>query len=112
MLDVVFEPAFLKEVRRKGLVLKQKLGVLVDRHPNVVEELRGEGLMLGLKCLVPPGEVVSAFVDAHVLAGDNVVRLLPPLIISDDEIELAVERMDQALDALDKRLAQGLSAAE
>lgn len=115
VLDVVFDPDFLKEVRRKGLVLKQKLGVLVDRHSNVVEELRGEGLMLGLKCLIPPGEVVSAFVDAHVLtvpAGDNVVRLLPPLIISDEEMELAVERMDEALDALDKRLAQGLSAAE
>jgi acetylornithine/N-succinyldiaminopimelate aminotransferase len=115
VLDVVLAPGFLDEVKRKGLLLKQKIASIVDRHPTVVTEVRGEGLMLGMKCLVPNGEVVAALTEAHILAvpaGDNVVRLLPPLIVSDAEIEEGVEKIDAALGALEKRLAQGLSAAE
>ena len=115
VLDVVLAPGFLDEVKRKGLLLKQKLAAIVDRHPVAVTEMRGEGLMLGMKCVVPNGEVVAALTDAHILAvpaGDNVVRLLPPLIVSDAEIEEGVEKIDAALGALEKRLAQGLSAAE
>ena len=115
VLDVILAPGFLDEVKRKGLVLKQKLAAVVDRHPAAVTEIRGEGLMLGLKCLVPNGEVVTALTNAHILsvpAGDNVVRLLPPLIVSDAEIDTAVEKIDAALGDLEKKLAHGLSAAE
>ncbi len=115
VLDVVLAPGFLDEVKRKGLALKQKLAGVIDRHPAAVTEIRGEGLMLGLKCLVPNGEVVAALTNEHMLsvpAGDNVVRLLPPLIVSDAEIEEAVEKIDQALEDLEKKLAKGLSAAE
>jgi acetylornithine/N-succinyldiaminopimelate aminotransferase len=115
VLDVILEKGFLDAVKRKGLLLKQKLAAVVDRHPAAVTEIRGEGLMLGMKCLVPNGEVVAALNNAHVLcvpAGDNVVRFLPPLIVSETEIEEGVEKIDAALGALEKRLAQGLSAAE
>jgi acetylornithine/N-succinyldiaminopimelate aminotransferase len=112
VLDVVLAPGFLDAVKKKGVVLKQKLAGVVDRHPAVVTQIRGEGLMLGLKCLVPNGEVIAALAEGHVLAipaGDNVVRLLPPLIVSDAEIQQGVEMIDAALDALEKRL---VSAAE
>ena len=115
VLDVILEEGFLDAVKKKSLLLKQKLASIVDRHPAAVTDIRGEGLMLGLKCLVPNGEVVAALTDAHILcvpAGDNVVRLLPPLIVSEAEIDDAVEKIDAALGALEKRLAQGLSAAE
>jgi acetylornithine/N-succinyldiaminopimelate aminotransferase len=115
VLDIVLEKGFLDAVKKKGLLLKQKLAGVVDRHPAAVTEIRGEGLMLGLKCLVPNGEVVVALNEAHVLcvpAGDNVVRLLPPLIVSEAEIDEGVEKIDAALAALEKKLAHGLSAAE
>jgi acetylornithine/N-succinyldiaminopimelate aminotransferase len=112
VLDVVLAPGFLEAVKKKGVVLKQKLAGVVDRHPAVVTQIRGEGLMLGIKCLVPNSEVIAALAEGHVLAipaGDNVVRLLPPLIVSDAEIKQGVEMIDAALDALEKRL---VSAAE
>jgi acetylornithine/N-succinyldiaminopimelate aminotransferase len=115
VLDVVLAPGFLDDVRKKGLLLKQKLAAVVDRHPAAVTEIRGEGLMLGMKCLVPNSEVVAALTEAHVLtvpAGDNVVRLLPPLIVSEAEIAEGIDKIDIALDALEKKLAQGRSAAE
>ena len=112
VLDVILAPGFLDAVKKKGLVLKQKLAGVVDRHPAAVTQIRGEGLMLGLKCLVPNSEVAAALLDAHVLtvpAGDNVVRIIPPLIVSDQDIQDGVEKIDAALGALEKRLA---SAAE
>ncbi len=115
VLDVILEDGFLDAVKKKGLLLKQKLAAIADRHPAVFTEIRGEGLMLGLKCIVPNGDVVAALNEAHVLcvpAGDNVVRLLPPLIVSESEIDEGVDKMDAALGVLEKRLAQGLSAAE
>jgi acetylornithine/N-succinyldiaminopimelate aminotransferase len=80
VLDVVLEEGFLDRVARSGLLLKQKLAALRDRHPHVIEEIRGEGLMLGLKLGVPNTDFAAAARDAHLLvipAGDNIVRLLP-----------------------------------
>lgn len=115
VLDVILEPGFLDEVKAKGLRLKQKLAAIVDRHPAVATELRGEGLMLGLKCLLPNGEVVDALTKAHILsvpAGDNVVRFLPPLTISEAEIEEGADKIDAALEALEKRLSDSLTSAQ
>jgi acetylornithine/N-succinyldiaminopimelate aminotransferase len=115
VLDVMLAPGFLESVAAKGLGLKQKLAALADRHPAVVAEIRGEGLMLGLRCHVPPAQVVAAFADAQVLtvpAGDNVVRLLPPLTLNDADMNEALERMDTALGALEAELAHGRNAAE
>ena len=99
VLASVADEAFLAEVRRKSALFKQKLGGLIAAHPDVFESLRGEGLMLGLKCKCTNTDMVSAGYEALVItvpAADNVIRLLPPLNITDDEIELAIGRLDQA----------------
>lgn len=99
VMDHIADPEFLSEVRRKAGLLRQKLEGLVAGHPQVFEEVRGTGLMLGLKCRAPNADVVTAGYDALVItvpAADNVVRLLPPLTISDDEIVEAIARLDAA----------------
>ena len=103
VIDHVADPAFLEEVYRKGGLLRQKLEGLVAAHPDVFESVRGEGLMLGIKCRAANTDVVKAGYDCEVLvvpAADNVVRLLPALTISDDEIAMAVDRLDAAASAL------------
>lgn len=110
ILDVVLGEGFLEEVSRKGLSFKQKLAGLVDGHPKVLDEVRGTGLMLGLKCAVPVGDYVAAARDAGLLAvpaGDNVVRIMPPLNMSEDEIAIAVERLDKAACAIEAKLLEG-----
>jgi acetylornithine/N-succinyldiaminopimelate aminotransferase len=99
VLDVVLEPGFLDRVRRNALLLKQRVAELKDRHPQVIAEIRGEGLLTGLRTVMPNAQVVDAMRAEHLLtvaAGDNVVRLLPPLIVSDAEIADAVARIDRA----------------
>ncbi len=94
VLDVVLEPGFLEEVRRKALLFKQGLASVIDEFPAVFEGVRGEGLLLGLKCRVP-NTAVNASLRANNLlavpAGDNVVRILPPLNVADEEIRIAVD---------------------
>ncbi|MBO9406491.1 aspartate aminotransferase family protein [Shimia sp. R9_1] len=100
VMDVVADDAFLSDVNRKGGLLRQKLEGLVAAHPDVFEEVRGAGLMLGLKCSKAVcGDVVAAGYDHEVVtvpAADNVVRLLPPLNITDEEIAEAVQRLEKA----------------
>jgi acetylornithine/N-succinyldiaminopimelate aminotransferase len=108
VLDVVLDPDFLGHVRDAGLALKQRLAELRDRHPSVVAEIRGEGLMMGLRLAVPTGDFVAAARAHHLLviaAGDNVVRLLPPLVVSTDEIGEAVRRLDATCVDLESGLA-------
>ena len=104
VMEIVADDAFLAEVNRKGALFRQKLEGLVAAHPDVFEGVRGVGLMLGLRCKVAPTEVVAAAYDEHLLtvpAADNVVRLLPPLNISDEEITEAVARLDRAATTLE-----------
>jgi len=99
VMNTVATPEFLSDVMRKSGLFRQKLEGLVASHPDVFEEVRGTGLMLGLKCKALNMDVVNAGYDAQVVtvpAADNVVRLLPPLNITDDEITQAVERLEQA----------------
>jgi acetylornithine/N-succinyldiaminopimelate aminotransferase len=103
VMDIVADPDFLAEVNRKAGLLRQKLEGLVATHPEVFEAVRGSGLMLGLKCKIPPADFVSAGYAAEVItvpAADNVVRLLPPLTITDAEIAEAVTRLDRAAASL------------
>lgn len=103
VLDVVLEPGFLESVKRKGLVAKQAFAAVVDAHPHVFDLVRGEGLMLGLKCKVPVGDVVTAAREHGAIlipAGDNVARLLPPLVITEAQIGEAAERVSQAAASL------------
>nr|WP_210381395.1 aspartate aminotransferase family protein [Microvirga zambiensis] len=104
VLDVILAPGFLKEVERKGLLLKQRLAELKDRHPSVIADVRGQGLMMGLRTVVPNTEFVTAARAEKLLligAGDNVVRLLPPLIVGDADISDAVNRIDAACLAIE-----------
>ncbi|WP_245416838.1 aspartate aminotransferase family protein [Undibacter mobilis] len=99
VLDIVADKAFLDEVKRKGLLLKQRLAEIRDRYSSVVAEVRGEGLLIGLRMVPPVGEMVDELRNEEMItvaAGENVVRLLPPLIISDDEIGEAVNRIERA----------------
>jgi acetylornithine/N-succinyldiaminopimelate aminotransferase len=103
VLDVVLEDGFFDRVAAAGRHLALELSGLAARHPGVVEEVRGVGLMMGLKCRVDNSDVVRAGHDQRLLtigAGDNVVRLLPPLVVCDAEITEAVRRLDRACSAL------------
>jgi acetylornithine/N-succinyldiaminopimelate aminotransferase len=105
VLDVVLEDGFLQEVQRKALLLKQGLAAVADEFPGIIGEIRGSGLMLGLKCVVPNKDVNNALRDQHLLAvtaGDNVIRLLPPLTVSDEEIHDALARIRTAAGSLTK----------
>ncbi len=96
VLDVVLAPGFLPEVDRKARVLWRELEALVTEFPTVFEEARGAGLIVGLKCRVPNSEVQDAFMAEGLLsvgAGDNVIRLVPPLVITDSDIAEAVAMM-------------------
>jgi len=108
LVDIVSAPAFLEHVRAMGLYFKQRLAAVVDSHPEVVGEVRGEGLLIGVRCLVPAADVVGAM-RAHgllgVAASNNVVRLLPPLNVTEAEIDEALARFDRALGALDPAAA-------
>jgi acetylornithine/N-succinyldiaminopimelate aminotransferase len=104
-LDVITADGFLDRVRKNSLLLKQRLAELKDRHAAVIAEVRGEGLLMGLRMVPPASEMVDelrAEKMITVAAGDNVVRLLPPLIIGEHEISEAIVRIDRAC----KRLAQ------
>ncbi|MGC2083689.1 MAG: aminotransferase class III-fold pyridoxal phosphate-dependent enzyme, partial [Bradyrhizobium sp.] len=103
VLDVMLAPGFFDHARRMSLLLKQKLGAVIDRHKDVISEVRGEGLLIGIKAVVPSTDLVAALRDQKLLtvgAGDNVVRFLPPLIVSEAEVEEAVQRLDRACAAL------------
>ncbi len=115
VLDVVLAPGFMERVGRLGIAMRQRLAQLQDRHPSIIEEVRGEGLMFGLKMRVPNGDFVAAARDAKLLtiaAGENVVRLLPPLIVDENEIAEAVERLESACAKLESEAAARRGAAE
>ena len=99
VLDIVTAPGFLDRVKHNSLLLKQKLAEVKDRYAGVIAEVRGEGLLMGLRMIPPVSEMVEELRNEEMItvaAGDNVVRLLPPLIISEGEIAEAVARIDRA----------------
>ena len=103
VLDVVLEPGFLERVAQMGLRLKQRLAGLTDEHSEIIAEVRGQGLMVGLKCNVENRKLIASLRERGMLsvqAGDNVVRLLPPLIVGEAEIDLACTTIDAACAAL------------
>lgn len=103
VLDVVLEDGFLQHVRDVALVLRQGLASLVDRFPDIIEDVRGEGLMLGIKAKVPSAELLKAVRAEHLLlvpAGENVLRLLPPLITTAEDAREALARIERAAETL------------
>jgi acetylornithine/N-succinyldiaminopimelate aminotransferase len=107
VLDVVLALGFLPHVERIAIVLKQRLAELKDRHPAIVAEIRGEGLLLGLRTHVLNTEFAAAARAEGLLtipAGDNVVRLMPPLVIGEEEVREAYRRLDAAATALEAEM--------
>jgi acetylornithine/N-succinyldiaminopimelate aminotransferase len=105
VLDVMLAPGFIEHVRDISLKFKQRLAEIRDRHASVVAEVRGEGLLMGLRMVPPSSEMVDELRKEKMItvaAGDNVVRLLPPLIIEEAEIAEAVARIDRACARLAK----------
>ena len=105
VLDVVLGEGFLDNVLRQSINLKQKLERLKDQHPTIIEDIRGSGLMMGIKCKVANTALQKAALDERLLiigAGDNVVRLLPPLIVTDADVTEAVNKLERACVALEK----------
>jgi acetylornithine/N-succinyldiaminopimelate aminotransferase len=105
VLDVVLADGFLDNVRDVALVFRQGLASLKDRFPDVIEEIRGEGLMLGVKARVPAGELALAMREEHLLgvpAGDNVIRLLPPLVVTAEEAREGIARIERAAEKLSR----------
>lgn len=103
VLNTVLEDGFLESVRDKSLRLRQELARLQDEHPGIIEEIRGAGLLIGLKLKPPLADVVNACFDEKLLAvvaGDNVMRLIPPLNVTDDEMVDAINRISTAFTKL------------
>jgi len=99
VLDIVLEPGFLEGVQKNALLLKQNLARICDEFPDVIEEIRGEGLMMGIKCKVANTELASACLEQKLLvvgAGENVVRILPPLISDAEVLNEGVARIERA----------------
>ena len=106
VLDIVLADGFLQHVNDIALVFRQGLASLGDRFPDVIEDIRGNGLMIGIKTRVPNGELLQAMRGEKllgVLAGDNVVRLLPPLVTTADEAREGLARLEKAAETLSKR---------
>ena len=107
VLDIVSEPGFFENVRTRSLRLKQGLAGLKDQFPNAIEGIRGEGLLTGIKLkpAVAPADVVKAAAAEKLLlvaAGDNTVRVLPPLNVSDTDLSEGVVRLSRAFAGLPK----------
>ncbi|MEO1611872.1 MAG: aminotransferase class III-fold pyridoxal phosphate-dependent enzyme, partial [Pseudomonadota bacterium] len=108
VMEITSDPDFLAEVSRKAGRFRQGLEGVVAAHPEVFEYVKGEGLMLGLKCKAPNMDVLNACYDQGLLtvpAGDNVVRILPPLIVTAEEIDQAVDMIDAACSSLEAKAA-------
>jgi acetylornithine/N-succinyldiaminopimelate aminotransferase len=113
VLDVVLAEGFLTHVNDIALSFKQKLAAFADVHPNVIEGVRGQGLLIGVKCRVPNTEFQAAARKAGLLsvgAGDNVVRLIPPLTITEADLTEAMARLEQAAASVEADLSR--AAAE
>jgi len=105
VLDVILEKGFLENVQKKGEKLKSELQTLQNKYPAIIEEIRGVGLILGIKVKEPykNEDLKNALIKNHLIvntAGQNVVRVLPPLIIEDSHIEEAVDIIDKTLAAM------------
>jgi len=97
VLDVMLEEGFLDNVQRIAGLMHHRLSAIASAHPEVIEEVRGLGLLIGLKCVLPAADVIDALRHEGLLtvgAADNVVRFLPPLIVNESHMDSAVQILD------------------
>ncbi|TCR90990.1 aspartate aminotransferase family protein [Rhizobium sp. BK376] len=103
VLDVILGDGFLQHVRDVSLVFRQGLASLKDRYPDIIEDVRGDGLLLGIKAAIPSAELLAAIRAEHLLgvpAGDNVIRMLPPLTVTAEEAREGLNRIEHAAEKL------------
>ncbi|UTO29449.1 aspartate aminotransferase family protein [Bartonella harrusi] len=103
VLDIILEPGFLHHVQKMGHKLKSGLSKILNSYPDIFSAIQGVGLMLGIQCVAPANAVVNALEKQFVLsvaANNNVVRLLPPLIITEEEVEESLFRIEKAIASL------------
>jgi acetylornithine/N-succinyldiaminopimelate aminotransferase len=108
VLDVVLAPGFMENVETSAKRFKDGLDRLVARYPRLLAETRGKGLMLGLQCRITNGDLVSKLMEHGLLsvpAGDNVVRFVPPLIITPTEVDEALKILETSLSELKRDAA-------
>ncbi|MDB5537329.1 MAG: aspartate aminotransferase family protein [Devosia sp.] len=109
VLDRILAPGFLDQVNQMGQKLAWHLQQLAQRFPDFVVEQRGKGLLAGIKITPPVRDFVARLRDDHKLlaigAGDNVLRLLPPLIVSEADIEEAIDKIAAAFNAIEAETA-------
>jgi len=108
VVDIVSEPSFLEHVVKTSESLRDQLKKLVAKHPGVIEEVRGSGFLMGLKCVVPAGDLQTALREKGLLtvgAGENVLRVLPPLTIEESHVSEAVGLIDAACAGLARHAA-------
>jgi acetylornithine/N-succinyldiaminopimelate aminotransferase len=112
VLDIISAPAFLERVRDASLRLMLRIDELISKYPTVFSEVRGAGILVGLQCAPPARDVLAMLHDHKLLcvpAGNNVLRLLPPLTVTDTEIDEAVLRLDRVAERLSDAVAARLS---
>ena len=103
VLDVLFEKNFLKNVKIKGKYFYKELNKIKDKYPKVIGEVRGAGLMIGLKMLVDNSEFIKKLMDYKLLtvkAEENVIRLFPPLTVSNSELDEAINKINKACEGI------------
>ncbi len=115
VVDHVAQPAFLENVQRMSILFKQRLAELKDRHPAVIADIRGSGLLMGIRAVIPNTELQQELRDGQhmltVTAGDNVVRLVPPLILTEADVVEAVARIDRACTSIEDRMRNSAKTA-
>jgi acetylornithine/N-succinyldiaminopimelate aminotransferase len=114
VLDLVSDPKLLQHVEDISLLMKQRLAELKDRHPAVIAEIRGKGLLMGIRTVVTNTDLVAELREQKMLtigAGDNVVRLLPPLTITEADVLDAAQRIDRACTNIENRLRESARTA-
>jgi acetylornithine/N-succinyldiaminopimelate aminotransferase len=105
VLDVVLAAGFLEKVHRSAVLFAQRLAEIHDRHPGVVAQVRGEGLLIGVVAACPNGDLVDTLRAEKLLAvaaADNVVRMLPPLTVEEGEIAEAAQRIERAAERIER----------
>jgi acetylornithine/N-succinyldiaminopimelate aminotransferase len=113
-IDMVLSPGFLAHVNKVANYMHQQLGALVAGHPDLFESVRGQGLMIGLKMKAPSADFIRIARDNGLVvlpAGDNVVRLLPPLTLSEDEAREGLELLNKTASAMEAQLDSKEQAA-
>ena len=105
VLDILFEKDFLKNVKKKGDYFDQELNKIKKNYPKIIKEIRGVGLMKGLKMLVDNTEFVKKLMENKMLtvkAEENVVRLFPPLVVKNNELDEAINKIEATCKEMDK----------